>query len=130
MSNQVDAVFLDSESDANVLPKAFASDNISACKHRLRNCEGTPLKTYGTRGTELVVTTLNGDEIVLKQQFVVGEVTRCLLSLGQLHKTGWSLVHRGGHGEQLALQSPERSVEVPAYYKGSSLAMDGYKIRE
>ena len=126
MANQVDAVILDSGSDANVLPKSYASDNILASKHRLRNCEGTPLKTYGTRETELVVTTANGEEVVLKQKFVVGEVTNCLLSLGQLLKTGWSLVHRGEHGEQLALQSPEGSVEVPVYYKGSSLAMDAW----
>ena len=126
MSNQVDAVILDSGSDANVLPRVYASDNVSASKHRLRNCEGTPLKTYGTRETELVVTTLNGEEVVLKQQFVVGEVTSCLLSLGQLLETGWSLVHRGEHGKQLALQSPEKTVEVPVYYKGSSLAMDAW----
>ena len=77
--NEVDAVISDSGSDANVLPRVYASDNISARKHRLRKCEGTPLKTYGTRETEWVVTTLNGEEVVLKQQFVVGEVTGCLL---------------------------------------------------
>ena len=126
MANKVDAVILDSGSDANALPRIYASDNILASKHRLRNCEGTPLKTYGTRETELVVTTVNGEEVALKQKFVVGEVTSCLLSLGQLLKTGWSLVHRGEHGEQLALQSPEASVEVPVYYKGSSLAMDDW----
>lgn len=33
------------------------------------------MKTYGTRETELVVTTVNGEEVVLKQKFVVGEVS-------------------------------------------------------
>lgn len=35
-------------------------------KHRLRKCKsnGTPLKAYGTRDTELVVTTLTGERVV------------------------------------------------------------------
>ena len=36
------------------------------------------------------------------------------------------MVHRGDHGERLAQRSPERSVEAPVYYKGSSLAMDAW----
>ena len=44
------------------------------------------MKTYGTRKTELVVTTANSEEVVLKQKFVVGEVHTSFLPVHLDHE--------------------------------------------
>ena len=63
--------------------------------------------------------------VTLRHQFLVGEVTSCLLSLGQLLKSGWTLQHDCDHADKVRLRSPDALTEIPVGYRGMSLAIQG-----
>ena len=63
--------------------------------------------------------------MTLRHQFLVGEVTRCLLSLEHLLKSGRTLQHDRDHADQLRLCSPNALTEIPVGYRGMSLAIQG-----
>ena len=67
----------------------------------------------------------NGEMVTLRHRFLVGEVTSCLLSLGQLLKSGWTLNHDERQKNKLLLCSPDREAAVPVGYRGMSLAIEG-----
>ena len=56
---------------------------------------------------------------------MVGAVTSCVLGLGQLLKSGWTLQHDRDHADQLPLCSPDALTEIPVGYRGMSSAIQG-----
>ena len=82
-------VILDSGSDVSLLPSRFQADGSSGLAPSvLQNCQGGSLHTTGVKKAELVATTLDGEEVLLQHEFIVGNVTSCLVSLGQLYQGG------------------------------------------
>ena len=109
-------VILDSGSDVSLLPMHFLADEGSDSQHSLRDCQGGSLTVAGTRYTDLRVEDSSGEEVVLRHQFVVGDVTTSLISLGQLYQLGWR-IEEDSNG-QLCLKDPSKNVEIPVHYRG------------
>ena len=120
-------IILDSGSDVSLLPLSFLADAGNSTKeHNLRDCQGQRLHTTGTKDAELIVSDVCNMQAVLKQQFIVGDVTNCLLSLGQMLKKGWSISKTSECSSGLALISPDEELKVPVEYKGDSLAITAW----
>ena len=115
-----DWVILDSGSDVSLLPLHFVADKGSNSNHLLRDCQGGALAVAGTRFTDLQVEDLSGEEVVLRHEFVVGDLTTSLISLGQLYQLGWRI---GDSNGQLCLKDPSKKVEIPVHYRGKSFAL-------
>ena len=118
-------IILDSGSDVSLVPTRFVADEGSESQHALRDCQGGALTVTGTRYTDLQVQDLSGEDVILRHQFVVGDVTTSLLSLGQLYQLGWRL-HEAQDSEQLCLVDPSRRVEIPVHYRGKSFALKAH----
>ena len=122
----LETIILDSGSDVSLLPKKFyREDRDLGNQHRLQDCQGRRLNVAGTRETEIEVMDANGEMVTLRHRFLVGEVTSCLLSLGQLLKSGWTLNHDEHQKNKLLLCSPDREAAIPVGYRGMSLAIEG-----
>ncbi len=120
-------IVLDSGSDVSLLPMSFLADSgIESKEHNLRDCQGQRLHTTGTKDAELVVSDVSNIQAILKQQFIVGDVTNCLLSLGQMLRKGWSISKTDECESGLALVSPDEQLKVPVEYKGDSLAITAW----
>ena len=117
-------VILDSGSDVSLLPDRFLADIGSDRSHALRDCQGGELAVMGTRFTDLQVQDVSGENVVLRHQFVVGDVTTSLISLGQLYQLGWR-IEEDGNG-QLCLKDPSKNVEIPVHYRGKSFALKAH----
>ena len=118
-------VILDSGSDVSLLPNRFLADEGSDRSHALRDCQGGALAVVGTRSTDLQVQDVSGESVVLRHQFVVGEVTTSLISLGQLYQLGWRITEAQGT-DKLCLVDPERAVEIPVHFRGKSFALKAH----
>ena len=118
-------VILDSGSDVSLLPNRFLADEGSDRSHALRDCQGGALAVMGTRSTDLQVQDVSGESVVLRHQFVVGEVTTSLISLGQLYQLGWRITEAQGT-DKLCLVDPERAVEIPVHFRGKSFALKAH----
>ena len=88
----------------------------------LQNCQGGTLQTNGTKRAELLAVTTEGEEILLQHDFIVGNVTSCLVSLGQLYQGGWS-IHKNKSDDSLSLLSPGNEVKIPIEYRNRSFAI-------
>ena len=77
-------IILDSGSDVSLLPSRYATNTKRQRNHQLTDCQGGTLRTRGTRQTDLQVVDSEGEEILLRHEFIIGDVTTGLLSLGQL----------------------------------------------
>ena len=60
-------------------------------------------------------------EAILRQEFLISDVTNCILSLGGLMKKGSNIKRENNN---ILLVSPDGTLEIPTYYRGSSLAID------
>ena len=66
-------VILDSGSDVSLLPARFQADSLSGfTPGTLQNCQGGSLQTSGVKKAVLVATTLDGEEVLLQHDFIVG----------------------------------------------------------
>ena len=108
-----------------MLPMSFIADSLHTPKNlNLSDCQGQQHHTSGTRDAELVVNDVDNSQAILKQQFIVGNVTNCLLSLGQLMKLmkrGWAIGKTSECDSGIALISPDDQLKGPVEYKGDSL---------
>ena len=118
-------VILDSGSDVSLPPNRFVADAGSDRNLALRDCQGGSLAISGTRSTDLQVQDVAGESVVLRHQFVVGDVTTSLISLGQLYQLGWRITEAQG-SEQLCLVDPEKAVEIPVHFRGKSFALKAH----
>ena len=120
-------IILDSGSDVSLLPMSFLADSGNTAKeHNLRDCQGQKLHTTGTKDAELIVSDVGNMQAVLKQQVIVGDVTNCLSSLGQMLRKGWSISKTDECGSGLALISPDEELKVPVEYRGDSLSITAW----
>ena len=113
-------VILDSGSDVSLLPNRFPADEGSDRSHALQDCQGGSLAVMGTRFTDLQVQDVAGESVVLRHQFVVGDVTTSLISLGQLYQLGWIITEAQGT-DKLCLVNPKKAVEIPVHLEESLL---------
>ena len=119
-------VILDSGSDVSLLPSRFQPDMSSTLNvGNLHNCQGGSLQTNGTRKAELIATTRDGEEVLLHHDFIVGNVTSCLVSLGQLYQSGWT-IHKNVDTGELSLSSPGDEIRIPVEYRNRSFAIKAH----
>ena len=119
-------IILDSGSDVSLLPESFAPDTLTDnSAYKLKDCQGQKLTVRGLKRAELLLCDEFGEEVLLKQNFVIGQVTNGILSLGQLMKRGWTLP-AGNSPSGTVLQSPDGSLRLPIAYQGSSLAISAH----
>ena len=107
--------------DVSLLPARFSVDGNTTAGTSLRNCQGGKLKTRGTRYTDLQVRDVEGEEVLLRHEFIVGDVTTGLVSLGQLYQAGWKIDGEGSN--ELFLIDPQDQIKVPVYFTNKSFAI-------
>ena len=117
-------IILDSGSDVSLLPARYKADSGSPVGHQLRNCQGGSLETRGTRFTDLCVRDQHGEEVLLRHEFIVGDVTTGLVSLGQLYQAGWKVTN--SDGGNLFLTDPNEEVKIPVHFRNRSFAIKAY----
>lgn len=115
-----DWIILDSGSDVSLLPSRFQPDSKNTKGYDLRDCQGGALKTTGTKSAELLVVDAEGNEVILKHNFITADVKTGIVSLGRLYKQGWSVLPDES-GPMLV--SPCSNLRVPVCYRNSSLAI-------
>ena len=113
-------IILDSGSDVSLLPSRFSADHGTQSNHSLGNCQGGALRTRGTRNADLEVRSIEGENIFLRHQFIIGDVTTGLVSLGQLYQAGWKIC---GDGDELVLTDPNDEVNIPVHFRNKSFAI-------
>ena len=107
----------------SVFPAHYQADNsMDVGSGSLQNCQGGSFQTTGTKKAELIATTTDGEEVLLQHEFIVGNVTSCLVSLGQLYQGGWT-THKDDNSNRLSLQSPGNEISIPVEYKNLSFAI-------
>ena len=114
-------IILDSGSDVSLLPSRYATNTKRQRNHQLTDCQGGTLRTRGTRQTDLQVVDSEGEEILLRHEFIIGDVTTGLLSLGQLYQSGWKV--DSSDGGQLFLEDPNKQVKIPVHFRNKSFAI-------
>ena len=70
---------------------------------------------------DLQVRDVEGEEVLLPHEFIVGDVTTGLVSLGQLYQAGWKIDGEGSN--ELFLIDPQDQIKVPVYFKNKSFAI-------
>jgi hypothetical protein len=63
--------------------------------------------------------------VLLQHEFIVGNVTSCLVSLGQLYQGGWTIYKDQGSGD-LSLMSPGDEIRIPIEYRNKSFAIKAH----
>ena len=117
---------LDSGSDVSLLPAKYQADNHSSdMQETLQNCQGGTLQTSGTKRAELIAVTTEGEEVLLQHDYIVGNVTSCLVSLGQLYQGGWS-IHKDEMDRSLSLISPGNEIQIPIEQGNRSFAIQAH----
>ena len=130
LQGEKSCIILDSGSDVSLLPMSFVADCTRTPKNQnLRDCQGQQLHPSGTKDAELVVNDLEDRQAILRQKFIAGDVTNCLLSLGQLMRRGWTIGKTSESDSGIALISPDEQLNVPVEYKGDSLAITAWLMR-
>ena len=115
-------IILDSGSGVSLFPAHYQADNsMDAGSGSL----GGSLQTTGTRKVELIAPTTDGEEVLLQHKFIVGNVTSCLVSLGQLYQSGWT-IHKDDNSNRLSLQSPGNEISIPVECKNRSFAIKAH----
>ena len=122
VNEQETFIILDSGSDVSLLPRDYIPDGNVGVGQRLKDCQGNALGVAGTKKAEIIVRDRDNDEAILRQDFLISDVTNCILSLGALMKKGWNIQRTVDN--QLMLVSPDTTLSIPTYYRGSSLAID------
>ena len=64
---------------------------------------------------------VEGEEVLLRHEFIVGDVTTGLVSLGELYQAGWKIDGEGSN--ELFLIDPQDQIKVPVYFKNKSFAI-------
>ena len=86
-------VILDSGADTSALPPKYAAVGVGGPK--LDTCfvdaQGTPLNVQTTR-----LANIQFGDVIFRERFIMSDVTCPLLSLGNVLRAGWSVVHVDG----------------------------------
>ncbi len=73
-----------------------------------------------------MVNDIGNVQAILNRQFTVGDVTNCLLSLGQMMRKGWTISKTEECESGISLVSPDGQLKVPVEYKGDSLSITAW----
>lgn len=79
--------------------------------------------SQGAAGAELIVLDHEGNEILLRHQFITADVQTGLVSLGSLYQQGW-YVAPSQSGPLLT--SPGLEVQIPVHFRKNSLAIKAH----
>ena len=104
------SIILDSGSDVSLLPRSYVPDSPHGASHRLKDCQGNALGVSGTKRAEIVVQELDSSEAILRQEFLISDVTNCILSLGGLMKKGSNI--KRNRDEDILLASPAGTLSI------------------
>ena len=92
-------IILDSGSDATVIPIGMVSAGVPSANQSsyLRDAQGAKIDTEGVRDISIVLTAVDGSEIVLQDKaHVSSRVDMPLISYGKLLRHGWGIVPEDG----------------------------------
>ena len=92
-------IILDSGSDATVIPIGMVSAGVPSANQSsyLRDAQGAKIDTEGVRDISIVLTAVDGNEIVLQDKaHASSRVDMPLISYGKLLRHGWGIVPEDG----------------------------------
>ena len=117
-------IILDSGSDATVIPIGMVSAGVPSANQSsyLRDAQGAKIDTEGVRDVSIVLTAVDGSEIVLQDKaHVSSRVDMPLISYGKLLRHGWGIVPEDGRS--FLVHSSGAKVELS--FKQNSLLISG-----
>ena len=117
-------IILDSGSDATVIPIGMVSVGVPAADQssHLRDAQGAKIDTEGVRDVSIVLTAVDGSEIVLRDKaHVSSRVDMPLISYGKLLRHGWGIVPQDG--KSFLVHSSGAKVDLS--FKQNSLLISG-----
>ena len=85
-------IILDSGADVSALPRTYGNVGVEVGQHESQfiDAQGSPLHVHSTR-----VAKVTFGDVVLKERFIVTDVSIPILALGHLVRAGWSLQSNG-----------------------------------
>ena len=114
------AVIVDSGADASLFPgfmRELGEESSGGTPH-LQDAQGTKIKTYGSRGVDIILWSTEGRQVVLKEKVTFSDcVSQPIISFGRLMRSGWSL-----DANSMCLTHGE--LEVPLTFQNQSLVVD------
>ena len=117
-------IILDSGSDATVIPIGMVSAGVPSANQSsyLRDAQGAKIDTEGVRDISIVLTAVDGSEIILQDEaHVSSRVDMPLISYGKLLRHGWGIVPEDGRS--FLVHSSGAKVELN--FKQNSLLISG-----
>lgn len=114
-------VILDSGSIVSLLPLSYANENLGESNVRLQDCQGTSLKTACQQTLVVFDAIMSGEEVEIHHRFLVGNVHNCILSLGELYKSGWTL--KSDEQGQFLI-SRDQEAKILAVFQRNSFAIE------
>ena len=110
-------IILDSGADVSALPRTYGNVGVEVGQHesQFTDAQGSPLHVHSTR----IANVIFGD-VVIKERFIVTDVSIPILALGHLVRAGWSLQ---ANGNEQHLVKGNKSFKVG--FKRSSLCAVG-----
>ena len=110
-------IILDSGADVSALPRTYGNVGVEVGQHESQfiDAQGSPLHVHSTR-----VARVTFGDVVLKERFIVTDVSIPILALGHLVRAGWSLQ---SNGREQHLVKGSKSFKVG--FKRSSLCAIG-----
>ena len=112
-------ILLDSGADSSVLPLSCGHVGHSVsldATSRFVDAQGAPLGVSDKRVAELIL----GDDVIIKEQFIVAPVTGPIVCLVKLLKAGWEFRRVDG-----VLRLCKDGYSFPLYYRKNSLYTEG-----
>ena len=117
-------IILDSGSDATVIPVSMIAAGNAAQDQTsyLRDAQGARIETEGVRDVSIVLTTVDGVEITIRDKAHVSSRVDCpLISYGKLLRHGWGIVPEGG--KSFLVHASGAKVDIS--FKQNSLVVAG-----
>ena len=117
-------IILDSGSDATVIPVSMISAGSASQDQTsyLRDAQGARIATEGVRDISIVLTTVDGGEVTIRDKAHVSNKVECpLISYGKLLRHGWGIVPEGG--KSFLVHTSGSKVDIG--FKQNSLVVSG-----
>ena len=118
-------IILDSGSDATVIPVSMISAGSASQDQTsyLRDAQGARIATEGVRDISIVLTTVDGVEVTIRDKAHVSNKVECpLISYGKLLRHGWGIVPEGG--KSFLVHTSGSKVDIG--FKQNSLVVSGH----
>ena len=117
-------IILDSGSDATVIPVSMISAGSASQDQTsyLRDAQGARIATEGVRDISIVLTTVDGVEVTIRDKAHVSNKVDCpLISYGKLLRHGWGIIPEGG--KSFLVHTSGSKVDIG--FKQNSLVVSG-----